>query len=189
MPAFDFDSRPQVEGFSRLVSAFVPKPGPGIHMGPDFRGNSGVGMTGEWWRDQPDEDRSVVWETPPVSEAVDSTFSFVGDSANLPEDAFPANQATLAVNGKYVLTFDLGQRSPSRWEEGEWALDFTPMQIRSTGDSNDRQMHAGGCSGIYRLAVPGSALEPGKPLEFRLLSRRRVQADLPGSQFANGPMR
>jgi hypothetical protein len=166
MSTIDFDSRRQVEGFSRLISGFVPKPGPGIHAGPDFRGDSSVGMTGEWWREQPDEDRCVVWETLPVSEAVDSTFSFVGDSANLPENAFPASQATLTVNDTNVLTFDLGQRLPCRWDEGEWALDFTPRQIRSTGDSNDRQMNAGGCSGIYRLAVPGSALEPGKPLEL-----------------------
>jgi hypothetical protein len=168
MSTIDFKNRAQVEGFSRLVSGYVPKPGPGIHAGPDFRGDSAIGMTGEWWRDDPDEDLNVVWETAAVTEAADTTFSFIGDSANLPENAFPANKAKLAVNGTEVLTFDLGQRFPCRWDEGDWSLDFAPTQIRSTGDSNDRQMNIGGCCGIYRLAVSESALEAGKPAELKV---------------------
>lgn len=122
----DFDSRQQVEGFARLLSEPGINPmetlagllserlvGPtaGSGLAPDYRGPSGAGATREWWRTAQPDEPDLVWLTADVPSAADTTFTFVGESADLPENIYPPNQATLYADDSRVLTFDLGQRS------------------------------------------------------------------------------
>jgi hypothetical protein len=173
MSKTDNDDRQQVEGFGRLVSGFSPHQIPGFSVGPDFRGACMASATGEWWLDRSPDSATVVWLTAPVPEAVDTTFSFVGESSNLPENAYPPNRAKLIADGVHVLTFDLGKRLAHTpfaksivWTEADWSLEFVQKQIRSAVDSGDRQMEANGCCGIYKLSAPGAALRAGEPVEL-----------------------
>ena len=150
----DFDGRQQVEGFARLLSEPGIKPmatlvgllserlvGPtaGSGLGPDYRGPSEAGATREWWRPAQPDEPDLVWLTADVPLAVDTTFAFVGESADLPENLYPPNQATLYADDRRVLTFDLGQRSRCMWTEGDWALEFIPKQVHTTLGDYHRQ--------------------------------------------------
>lgn len=180
----DFDGRQQVEGFARLLSEpginpmgalggllserlFGPTAGSGL--APDYRGASGAGATREWWRTAPLDEPDLVWLTTDVPSAADTTFVFVGESADLPENVYPPDQATLYADDTRVLTFDLGQRSRGLWTEGEWTLEFTPKQVHTTLGDYHRQFEPGGNSGIYRLAAPASALKAGQPLRLKVV--------------------
>ncbi len=116
---------------------------------------------------------AVAWHTAPVPRAVDTTFTFVGESANLPENVYPPHRASLLLNGTTVLGFDLGQRERRLWWEGDVALAFEPRQLHATVDGYHRQFEAGGCSGIYRLAVPGRLVAAGQPVELRVVVEPR----------------
>ena len=121
-----FQERQQVEGFARLLSQPgiqpIPKDmggllnervlgeGGGSGLGPDYRGPSDAGGTREWWRSAQPNEPDLVWLTAEAPLAVDTTFSFVGESADQPENVYPPNQATLYADDINVLTFDLGQR-------------------------------------------------------------------------------
>ena len=169
----DFTTRQQVEGFARLISD------PNCHplypdlrrwepaIGADFRGPSPVARTHDWWRPEVADEPDLVWETAPAPTAVDTTFSFVGESADLPENAYPSNLATLYANDQPVITFDLGIRQAKRWTNGEWALEFVPCQVSATVDGYHRQFTGRGNSGIYRLAAPAGALTAGQPLRLK----------------------
>lgn len=172
MSPVDFASRQQVEGFAELISAsgkhpFAPRAE--SPLGPDFRGPAQAYWTREWWLPPDGTEADVVWRTAPAPLAVDTTFTFIGDSANLPENLYPTNQARLYVNGEHVLTFDLGLRERRVWQEGDFALEFEPRQIYTTVDGRHRQFQTGGCCGFYRLAVPGRVLTAGQPVELRVV--------------------
>ena len=179
----DFDSRQQVEGFARLLSEPGINPmetlagllserlvGPtaGSGLAPDYRGPSGAGATREWWRTAQPDEPDLVWLTADVPSAADTTFAFVGESADLPENIYPPNQATLYADDSRVLTFDLGQRSRRTWTEGDWALEFIPKQVHTTLGDYHRQFEPGGDSGLYRLAAPATALKAGQPLRLKV---------------------
>ena len=165
----DFDQRQQVEGFAQLVSepnhpAYLPG-----GLGPDFRGQSAAATTHQWWRPMQSNEPDLVWLTAPVPLAVDTTFSFIGESSNHPENVFPMNQATLFANDERAITFDLGVRQRSLWMSGDWALEFIPKQVATTVDGYHRQFGMCGCCGIYRLAVPARALQAGQPLRLKVI--------------------
>ena len=166
----DFANRQQVEGFAQLVSQPGIQPFDGCAtMGPDFRGPVAMGATRDWWRRPWPDELDLVWLTASVPAAVETTFSFIGQSSNLPENAYPSNQATLYADDTRVLTFDLGQRSVRTWQEGEWGLEFVPKTVHSTVDGYHRQLSASGCSGLYRLAAPAKALRAGQPLRLKVV--------------------
>lgn len=158
----DFDRRQHVDGFSELVSQGDLKPYP-------TAASIGAGTTGAWWLADPTAQEDLVWSTAPVSEAVDSTFTFVGESTNQPEGRFPPMQATLYADDEPVVRFDLGCRAPKEWVDGDWALDFTPQLVSATVDGHHRQFQPRGCSGVYRLAAPAGALTAGKPLRIKVI--------------------
>ncbi|MSP13215.1 MAG: exo-alpha-sialidase [Chloroflexi bacterium] len=171
MAIVDFDTHQQVEGYAQLVSASgkaVLSWNTTNPLAPDFRGSSEAAWTREWWLAPNGTVPDVAWLTAPLPEARDTTFTFIGESANLPEGLYPPNQAKLYVDGAYALTFDLGQRLLSTWEQGEFALTFEPRQVHTTADNYHRQFEASGCGGLYRLAVPASRLRAGQPVEVRV---------------------
>jgi hypothetical protein len=163
------DSRPQVEGFGRLISEPNQHPMDFNRPGPDFRGPGPGAMTHDWWRPAQPDEPDLVWQTAPVPAAVDTTFVFIGDSANRPENMYPPNQATLYADDRPVITFDLGLRQPKQWQAGEWTLDFSPRLVAATVDGYNRLGHPRGCCGIYRLAAPASALCAGQPLQLKVI--------------------
>ena len=165
----DLNTCQQVEGFSRLLSTpFGDHPLPGHKLGPDHRGESEVGTTGEWWRKRAPEEPDLEWLTADVPKIADTTFTFIGESSNLPENLSPPNQAALYVNDRRVLTFELGQRSRCVWTEGEWVLEFVPTQVHATYGVYDRQVYTGVC-GTYRLGAPAHALRKGQPLRIKVV--------------------
>jgi sialidase-1 len=171
----DFAKRQQVEGFSRLVSESNRYTFGGGVLGPDYRGSSPAAMTPHWYRPAQPGEPGLCWETAPAPRAVDTTFVFAGESANLPENVFPPHQATLFVNGERVLSFDLGQRLRRLWQEGDWALEFVPKQVGTSVDGYHRQFGTHGCSGVYRLAAPARALTAGQPVQLQVAIESRSQ--------------
>lgn len=171
MTSVDFDQRQQVEGYAQIVSASGQPAlaGSRRNLGPDFRGPSEAAWTREWWLTPDGSQADVVWLTAPVPKAMDTTFTFIGESANLPENLYPPNQAKLYVDGNYALTFDLGHRGPLTWQEGDFALDWQPRQVHTTVDGYHRQFATGGCGGYYRLAVPAGLLKSGQPTKLRVV--------------------
>ena len=115
--------------------------------------------------DEPDPE----WETAVVPAAVDTTFTFAGESANLPENLAPPNRAKLYVDGQPAVSFDLGVRSRTAWSEGAYAMEFTPKQVHNSLDEHDRQVFSG-VSGIYRLAVPAEALRAGRCVRLKVVA-------------------
>jgi sialidase-1 len=171
----DFAARQQVEGFARLI--FDPNGQPLYPdlqpwrpaSGPDCRGPGSVVRTHDWWRPEVADEPDLVWETAPVPAAVDTTVCFAGESADLPENTYPGNQATLYADDLPVITFDLGIRQARRWTNGDWALEFIPCQVSASVDGYHRQFAGRGNSGIYRLAAPGRALSAGRPLRLKVV--------------------
>lgn len=179
----DFADRQQVEGFARLISDPNGHPlYPDLQpwkpaIGPDFRGPSPVARTHDWSRPEVVDEPNLVWETTPVPSAVDATVCFVGESADLPENTYPGNQATLYADDLPVITFDLGIRQARRWTNGDWALEFMPCQVSASVDGYHRQFAGRGNSGIYRLAAPGHALAAGQPLRLKVVLDQTLGCD------------
>lgn len=169
MVEFDYGNAQHVEGFSELVSAPGISPFQGRGLGPDFRGQVSSGATREWWRGKDPGEPDLVWLTAPVLAAADTVFVFIGESANLLEGLYPPNQATLSVNDRKAITFDLGQRIRRVWTEGDFHLEFIPRQIHSSVDGYHRQFETGGCCGEYRLGVPASGLATGEPVLLKVV--------------------
>lgn len=167
MAEVDFDARQQVEGYASLVSE-SNRYTFGNALGPDYRGTSGSASTAHWYRLAQPGEPDLTWLTAPAPKAVDTTFAFAGESANLPENVFPPNQATLYANGERAVTFDLGQRQRRLWQSGDWALEFVPKLVAASVDGVHRQFGTRGCCGVYRLAAPARAVQAGKPMEIRI---------------------
>ncbi len=165
----DFAARQHVEGFASLVSESNRYTFGGMTLGPDYRGESAAAMTSHWWRPARPGEPDLAWLTAPVPQAVDTTFAFVGESANLDENIFPSNQATLYVDNEHTVTFDLGQRQRRLWTAGDWALEFIPKQIAASVDGVHRQFQNRGCCGIYHLAAPARALRAGEPVQLKVV--------------------
>lgn len=165
----DFAARQQVEGFASLVSESNRYTFGGLTLGPDYRGESAAAMTSHWFRPARAGEPDLAWLTAPVRQAVDTTFAFVGESANLAENTFPPNQATLYVDGERAVTFDLGQRQRRLWTDGDWALEFIPKQIAASIDGVHRQFNNRGCCGLYHLAAPARALRAGEPVQLKVV--------------------
>jgi len=164
----DFATRQQAEGFARLISE-PNQPNWYNRPGPDFRGPGAAARTHDWYRPAVPGEPDLVWETAPVPSAVETTFSFIGDSANLPENIYPGNQATLYAGDELAVTFDLGLRGPAQWTNGDWALEFSPRMVTATVDGYDRNFNARGCCGVYRLAAPARMLAAREPLHLRVV--------------------
>ena len=126
-------------------------------------------MTRHWYRPERPGEPDLSWETAPAPQAIETTFVFIGESANQPENLFPANQATLYADDHQAVTFDLGQRQRRLWQSGDWALEFIPKQVGSSVDGYHRQFGTHGCCGIYRLAAPAAAITAGQPLRIRIV--------------------
>lgn len=168
----DFDRLQQVEGFARTLSQPGIEPNYGRERArkiADFRGAGSNASTREWWRSRPDDEPDLVWLTASVPEAIDTTFTFAATSANLPDDLFPPHQATIYAGDQRLLSFELGIRERRVWAEGDWALEFIPKLLRTAIDGYHRQFEASGCSGLYRLAAPASALIAGQPLQLKIV--------------------
>jgi sialidase-1 len=174
---FEWTRCQQVEGFARLIACPNWRPPDvrrtiwdGNRLGPDFRGASEAAMTHDWWRPPVPAEPDLEWETAAVPRAVETVFHFVGESANLPENTYPGNQAALYVNGERAVVFDLGIRQHREWRKDDWALDFTPRLVTATADVYHRQLFgARGNSGVYRLYAPARALQAGQPLRIKVV--------------------
>lgn len=166
----------QLEGFDELISPTFGDQMAGHWLGPDFRGKSEAGTTPEWWRGRAPDDVDLEWRTAAVPRAVDTIFSFVGESPNIPEWQAHPHRAQLFADEVPVLAFDIGTRRRAAWSEGDWSLEFSPRQVHNSLDEHERQVFSG-VSGIYRLSSPASALTPGCPLALKVV----VESPTPGA--------
>lgn len=173
------DPKQNVEGFSELVSSGTVDPlfGGPVGFGMDYRGPVPTAGTTEWWLPKAKPHGDLIWTSATVPEAVDTVFSFIGESANLPDGLYPPNQATLHVDGHPVITFDLGLRKERSWTNDSWSLDFTPKQVHFPVEGHHRQFGLTGCCGLYRLTAPAAAVRAGHPVEIKVvLEPRRTDA-------------
>ena len=162
------DEPQQIEGFAELVSPAFGEQRPGHWLGPDFRGESEVGVTPEWWRPRGPEDRDLEWVTAVVPRATDTTFTFIGESPNLPEGRPVPNTALLYADDEPVLTFELGVRRPCEWSGASWTLAFTPRQVHTSLEEYHRQVYSG-VSGVYCLTAPAAALTAGQGVRLKVV--------------------
>ncbi len=161
------DERQQIEGFAEFISPAFGKQLAGHWLGPDFRGQSEAGATPEWWRPRGPDDRDLEWTTAAVPRALDTIFTFIGESPNLPEGMAPPNEAVLYADGEAVLKFELGVRRRAEWSGEAWALAFTPRQLHTSLEEYERQVHSGVC-GVYQLMAPAAALTAGQPVRLKV---------------------
>ncbi|GIW39934.1 MAG: hypothetical protein KatS3mg076_0511 [Candidatus Binatia bacterium] len=131
-----------VEGFAEIVR-FVHTQ----ESYPDYRGG-----TRSWWTYERDAQAEVVWRTAPVPAKKTTAFVF---TASMGEES---GRAELWVDGKYALEFDLGIDFDARkWERGGYRLFFRGKQL------------VAGKSGVFVLVLPASEVEPGRPVELRVV--------------------
>ena len=65
----------------------------------------------EWLRPAPPDEPDLVRLTAHVLALVDTTFTFISESADLLENLYPPYQPTFYAGDRLVLTFDMGQRT------------------------------------------------------------------------------
>jgi len=164
----DLDERQQVEGFAEFISPAFGEQLPGHWLGPDFRGHSEAGTTPEWWRPRGPDDPDLEWTTAAVPRALDTTFTFIGESPNLPQVLAPPNVAVLYAAGEAILKFELGIRRRAQWSGEGWALVFTPRQLHTALEEYERQVFSGVC-GVYQLRAPAAALTAGQALRLKVV--------------------
>jgi hypothetical protein len=104
----------------------------------------------------------LAWNTAVCARKEETLFSFVGISANLPYGHTYGNKVELTVNGEHAVNFDLGIRRSFSWQDGDFALEFTPKSVSTPFEGYHRHWELNGNSGIYRLAVPARVVEPGE---------------------------
>ncbi len=114
---------------------------------PDYRGG-----TRSWWAYTRDNEAEVSWETAPAPAKKPTAVVFTGSMGE------QEGKWELWVNGRYVLDFETGASFSNRtWERGPYRMSFVSRQMVS------------GNSGMFVLTVPESAVEPGQPLELRVV--------------------
>ncbi|WP_414660629.1 sialidase family protein [Horticoccus sp. 23ND18S-11] len=134
----------------------------------DFRGMSVGSMTAGWWAPGQMTKNLVSWETAAVPAKAKTTFAFIGASAVLPSEFTRGPEARLSVDGKYALTFRIGVTRDFVWREGEVELRYVSKRVEFPYFNAHRQLELNGNSGIYRLTVPASMVEAGKPVTLQV---------------------
>ena len=170
------DDFQEVEGFEQIIS------GRKNHWGKkakfpltDFRGETSGWSTELWWEvnrfsetiTNPNK-QDLIWATATCPEKTSTVFSFAGKSSNMPPGSYHANQARLSVNNEEALTFDIGVKRPTLWEEGDFKLQFIPKSIQTPFEGYNREFEMPGVTGIYRLTVPTRQIEPGKHVTVKV---------------------
>lgn len=134
-----------VEGFDGTIS-FKHTQNPY----PDYRGG-----TESWWTNLRDAQAELVWRSAavPKKEATVLAFTFSHSEA--------AGEAELFVNGKYALTFAIGDERPGDiYTRGPYRMAVLP------------RAHTAGNSGIVLLQIPADDVTPGQPVELRMIPVR-----------------
>ncbi len=165
-PAASAEEPPQlVEGFSKVEFHHNANNGkPSL----DFRGMVAGCMTAGWWAPGQMEKNRVSWQTASVPAKKATTFSFIGASPVLPSEFSRGPLAKLSVNGEYALTFRIGTANHAVWKEGDYELRYTSKRVECPYFNSHRQLELNGNSGIYRLTVPASAVEAGRPATIQV---------------------
>jgi hypothetical protein len=112
----------------------------------------------------------IEWETPPVENEGDCTFSFIIGTHVIPEfrPAYPYVTATLAVGETVSLPIPLAYPRYYQTAKDGVCLSFEPRRFTSATEAPHRFWNPEGVSGIYRLTVPGAMLTKGHPVKIRL---------------------
>jgi hypothetical protein len=132
------------EGFDSVIEA--PHRGPYV----DYRGT-----TDSFWVYSSDVPAALAWKTAPVARRAPTLFTFTGSVSEV------AGTAELWVNGRFCLSFDLGERIERKsWHGAGCTLMFW----------HKRQVS--GNSGVFALLLGADAVEPGKPVELAVRSLR-----------------
>ena len=134
----------------------------------DFRGMAVGYMTAGWWAPGQLAKNLVSWQTAAVPAKKATTFAFVGASAPLPSEFTVGPQAKLTVDGKYALTFRIGLARDFTWKEGDYELKYSSKRVEYPYFNAHRQLELNGNSGVYRLTVPASSVEEGKPVTIQV---------------------
>lgn len=134
----------RAEGFSSVVEA------PHHGQYPDYRGT-----TESYWLYVSDSPAALVWKSAPVTRRAPTVFAFTGSVGEV------AGTAELWVNGRYCLSFDLGEHIGQQvWHGAGCALVFR----------HKRQIS--GNSGFFALRLAAEAMETGKPVELAVRALR-----------------
>ena len=113
---------------------------------------------------------SIEWETAICSEKLDTEVSFVASSYYLSTTLANPPKAKLSVNGKDVLTFELGVAYRGRndftfkWEQGDFALELMPRRVLVPFEGYHRNWNPQGTSAIYKLLIPSRYIKIGKEI-------------------------
>ncbi len=106
--AFVFAAEPKqkVEGFASIVQSPSANSRPGA-IPLDFRGPMPGHMTAPWWT-RGTKDR-LSWKSATVPAKQDTLFAFIASSSVIPAEFSRGPKAKLYLNGKAIVTFDIGQ--------------------------------------------------------------------------------
>ena len=153
----------QVEGFDSIVFAHNQQ-GSGMPFrgGVDFRGQHPGSWTAAWWAPGQMDNNSLIWKTAVCPEKKPTVFSFIGASSSFPPEFAKGPRATLFVNDRYVLTFELGVNRDRNWKEGDVELRYLSKRVEWPYWNAHRQFEMNGNSGIYKLTVPASLITAGR---------------------------
>lgn len=140
------DELKTAEGFSSVVEA--------PHRGqyPDYRGT-----TESYWVYGSDTPAALVWKSAPVARHAPTVFAFTGSMGEA------AGTAELWVNGRYCLSFDLGEHV----EQQVWHGAGCTLMFR-------HERNVSGNSGFLVLLLAAEAIDPGKPVALAVRALRAV---------------
>jgi len=113
---------------------------------------------------------TVEWRTAICAHSGETTFTFAGASAALPQHTYPDPSAKLFANDEFILTFPLGRHATFRITEARGALEFLPLRyVAPVENSIHRQgLEVGICSGLYRINLPPEFIQAGGPVTLRV---------------------
>lgn len=121
---------------------------------PDYRGG-----TESWWTNLRDAQAELVWRSAPVPKKEPTVLAFTFSHSEA------SGEAELYVNGKYALTFAVGDVRPGDvYRRGPYRLVFLP------------RAHIAGNSGVMLLQIPADDITPGQPVELRVIPVRGDEA-------------
>jgi sialidase-1 len=154
-----------VEGFASLLSS------PGANSRPaaipvDFRGAAPGHVTAPWWTTGPHG--KLEWRTASVPRQEDTIFVFTGASSVIPAEFSRGPKATLYLEGKPAITFDIGQARNRTWSKEEIRLDYEAKRSEWPFTTAHRQFYLNGDSGLYSLHVPAKYISAGQAATLAL---------------------
>lgn len=116
------------------------------------------------------QSNTLAWRTAAAPQAQETTFTFAGCSAVLPQHTYPDPLAKLYVDDCHILSFPLGRHSTFRINEPKGALEFIPLRyIAPVENSLHRQgLEVGAASGLYRINLPAELIRAGEPVTIRV---------------------